>query len=194
VSAAGALAPLRAGLEDYLPLLIMFVIWWVSSRRGKSNPPPTEGPDQAPSSAPRPGSTAAATEEITPIAVLRQMLFGGLEFPNLPANQLPPESQRPAEFGNAYRQESDEHHEPPSPPPAKRVVAATPARAEIKPRPVAPTVTPPVGPHRERLSLVQARIPRRELQRAVAWSEVLAPPVGLRDPSRQPSPTLTQPA
>ncbi len=183
MSAVGALAPLRAGFEDYLPLLIMFVIWWASSRRGKSNPPPTEGADQAPS-APRPGSTAAATEEITPMAVLRQMLFGGLEFPNLPDNQLPPASQRPAEFGNAYRAEIDGHPEPPSPPPAKRVVAATPARTEIKQRPVVPAVAPLAGPHPERHSLVQARTPRRELQRAVAWSELLAPPVSLRDQSR----------
>lgn len=191
------LPPLRAGLGDLLPLLIFVAIWWVTSRSGTNKQSPTTGQQQA--SADQPSVPAAATdtgEEITPMAVLRQMLFGGLEIPEkLGSHPRREPPLQPAEFNNAFRQETVWNDAPPTPPPAKPVVAPA-ERDANEPRPVALKAALPAtsGSRGKRPTLVTIRAKRRELQRAVAWSEVLAPPVCLRDQPCYPSPPFTPPA
>lgn len=187
MSATAGLEPLRAGVGDYLPLLVFFVIWWVSQRRARKNRSRQEGQGQAALSGPsRPPEATDGVEGITPMDVLRQMLFGGLEMPPMPAPQPPPAVEPvPANSGEPRRTTPGWQAAPPPPLPLAERVVTAPLPNEAARGTPARRVSPPAesAPRAEKTALVQAHIPRRELQRALAWSEVLAPPVGLRDTS-----------
>lgn len=178
-------APWRAGVEDLLPLLVFVVIWWVSSRReqkrrrqGEKTPPPW--------STDRTGQPAAAkgAQGVDPMELLRQMLFGGMELPPLPME--PPLPEAPADSGDQLAAAREGEVRGGSSPPLTvpmEAVKATP-RPEWVREPTRPAVKPagavavPTRPAKGQALVLPSR---RELQRAVIWSEILAPPVSLRE-------------
>ncbi|MBA3014335.1 MAG: hypothetical protein KKD63_00400 [Proteobacteria bacterium] len=186
MSAVVDVEPLRAGVEDFLPLLVFIVIWWVSSRRGRKKSQRLNGRETVRSS----GASGVpegpnGAVEVSPLEVLWQMVFGGLEMSPMPAPQpSPPVVPLPAESEDVWREVPDwSEGAPPFSATAVMVDFDTSPPEKVKiPLPARKVVSsPPVEPILDRTPLVLARIPLRELQRAVAWSEVLASPVGLRD-------------
>ena len=179
------LEPLRAGMGGYFPLLLVIFIWWVFSRGvGKNGSDPEgQGANRSPRQRVPPQSSNSA-EGITPLNVLRQMFFGGLEMP-------PPQSQPPAafvvpDFGDDRPDDSQEMPDwqaglssPQAV--AEMIVQAAPLREEELGPPI-PIVRPQSEPRVKRRALVQARTTtRRELQRAIIWSEIIALPLSLRE-------------
>jgi hypothetical protein len=189
MSALSVVEPLRAGIGGYFPLLVVAFIWWLSSRsrgssvfcRPRGEQPPAPAPRQT-----RPDEGSGSDDEVTevtPLNVLRQMLFGGMEMP--PGRPQAPVLPLGDDFGGDFREADDwRTAPPPAPATAEWVVPAAPLPEEERPVAVIKVAPPAEQPKAKRNALVMARTPRRELQRAVAWSEVLGPPVGLRDMSR----------
>lgn len=166
--------PLRAGVEDLLPLVLFVVLWWVSSRREKKRRLEQEKAPEAAAAA-RSGQPLppAAGERVDPLQLIQQMLFGGMELPPLPLEPPatpPPIADAPAALGG----ENERRSKPPIRPAAPLPEWVREPRPALKPVATAP---PPPGPG----SRPRPRASRRELQQAIVWSEILAPPVSLRD-------------
>lgn len=182
------LEPLRAGLEDFFPLLVFFFIWLISSRRekrkrlnqdqqGVATTSKTMGP---PNKAPK------VEGEIDPFDVLRQMMFGGIEMPPMSPPQPPqPDEISVADLSGAPQGIAEWKVEQPLPQaPLNMAGVSIPSQAEVRKLAVRKVSPEPVVPPKQGgLAPFVAQTPRRELQRAFVWSEVLAPPVALRDTS-----------
>lgn len=173
---------LRIRIEDLLPLLMFAVIWWVSSRRAKKRTDRVAPPSARATARSGPDLSPRGEERVDPFELLRQMLFGGMELPPLPTE--PPaaaEKSRLYADQEAVRTKPERERETKSAEWLPRD-AATPQTEEMRglPRqqPKARTTVQRRPGYRAR-GLV--RVSRQELQRAVIWSELLAPPVGLRD-------------
>ena len=164
--------PVLAGFEDYLPLLIFFAIWWISSKKKKAM---RQQPPAPPSTAPPKSGKVPTIQEI-----LRQLMVGEVEKPErMEPGTRPWRPTPPADSGYVDLPVLEE--KPGEPPVARKRPSPTMPQT-ARPVPVAakrqdvpsssPTPCYPFGPGRGR---------RRELRKAVVWSEILGPPVGLRD-------------
>lgn len=184
MSAVIGAEPLRAGIEDFLPLLVFFFIWWVSSRRASNRRPPLGG--QSSRQSPHRQESNSA-EEISPGDVLRQMLFGGMEMPPMPPLQEPQdEAAFPSPFGEPYQTiRSENNNQPLASSLAERVLATPPQQEEVQ-MPTMSHASPPqaILPKPLRPAFTLDKHTLFELQRAIIWSEILATPLSLRDEER----------
>lgn len=181
---ATGLAPLRAGVEHFLPLLVFFFIWVVSSRRARKNRMTGDQRGRARRSSQLSGEGSG--DEVDPLEVLRQMFMGGMEIPSRSEPSPPPDAPFVPvhkEYNQGVAEWTVEQPLPPAP--AKKVVSLAPLLNEVKAAHGRKFTQPEeVSLKSKKLTLILAQTSRQELQRAIAWSEVLAPPVGLRDTSR----------
>ncbi|MDD5759319.1 MAG: hypothetical protein PHI06_09570 [Desulfobulbaceae bacterium] len=173
--------PLRAGVKEFLPLLFFFFLWWIASRKVSKRMPPLPGEEGGQSHRQEENGMGA----ITPGAVLRQMLFGGMEMPTIRSPEIADEvldesnkssrtkknaRPQPATLSKQVLKESVDL-------PPQQELIRTPRAGKVSPL---PAIQP--KPARPLFSLAKAS--RHELQRAVIWSEILAPALGLRDDVR----------
>jgi len=170
---------IRAGVEDWFPLLIIFSVIVTqilkASRAAKPRPPPEGG--AAERRPPRP-----LTDASDELREFFEQLSGGKAPPSRPAPPPVPAAARPAAPAAARRPGRGKPAEPPPVPAAPRAV---PASAAGPGRPIgirrqAPRRRPrtEIAP---RLEEIVGRLDdRRALARAMVLREVLGPPVGLR--------------
>lgn len=169
--------PFLASLEDYLPILLFFAIWWIVVKKLKRlgrQPPKATTP------------TAERTgEEFNLQKALQQVLGGQVKMPrsgNRGAQPgprpLPPPVPPTGEATHRLSLEEKEENGP--------VADMEPAFDKKRPQPAKTPATPnrsPISPPQEVPSVIYAArtISGRELRRAVVWSEILGPPVSLRE-------------
>jgi len=184
----------RAGLEDWFPLLIIFSVIVTqilkASRAAKPRPPSEGGGGRE--RPPRPVSDAS--EELREFI---EQLSGGKAPPSKPAPPPVLASARPAARpAAAQRPARRTATRPPPVPAAPRV--APPRPAAPRPSAVPPSgLGKPIGTRRQaprrrpradiapRLDEIVGRLDdRRALARAMVLREVLGPPLGLRTPER----------
>ena len=164
--------PVLAGFEDYLPLLIFFTIWWISSKRKRAV---RQQPPAPPSKAtPKSGKVPTIQE------ILRQVLVGEVELPKgMEPGSRPQRPTPPADSGYVDLPDFEEETEEPP------VVRKKPSRARQETAMPVPVAMKQQAVQRSRpvtcKPFMEGGICRRELRKAVVWSEILGPPVGLRD-------------
>jgi hypothetical protein len=164
--------PVLASFEDFLPLLILFAIWWISSKKKKAMRQKPPSP-----------STKADKDSGRPTLqeILRQVLLGEAELPQpkgaehrRPVPSTPPEP--------VYMPEPDEEWQE-----SRSIRQRYPPITSLPPQPP-PTFSAaekqPVLPSRPAETIPSFRagnFRRQDLHRAIVWSEILAPPVSMRD-------------
>lgn len=151
-----------------MPLLILFAIWWISSKKKKAMRQKPPSP-----------STKAGKDSGRPSLqeILRQVLLGEAELPQ-PKGPIPRHPGPSTPPGPVYMPEPDEEWEepkstrqfpsvtfPPQPP-------STLSTTEKQRVPSLRTV--------EKVPFRAGSLRRQDLRRAVVWSEILAPPVSMR--------------
>lgn len=148
--------------ERIFPFLVIYFIWRIFFK-AKKKKPEIEKPEAA--------AADKADISVSPVDVLKQMLFGGIEMPDalkqertgevLPEEPLQhiPEKYYPEEQQPAFA-ETDV-----SVPRGRRPPEGEPIRETAQS--LKDTFTTPV-------------YSRKDLQKAVVWAEILAPPLGLR--------------
>lgn len=167
--------PVLAGFKDYLPLLIFFAIWWISSKKKKAVRRQT---DTSP-----PASVARGDEGFNLQNILRQLLTGQVEMPRPAAH--PSKAGRPEvpAARQSARQRLDDSADKwtESDTGSEEPAAITPGQLPTS-LPAAAVAQGPVPVHRAAChSYVAKKMHRQALRRAVIWSEILGPPVSLRD-------------
>ena len=167
--------PVLAGFKDYLPLLIFFAIWWISSKKRKAARRQT--------GAEPPATGTGGEEGFNLQEILRQLLTGQVEMPRpaaSPPKTIQPEvsaarqsaGQRLDDSADKSAESGTGSEEPPAITPGQRPTA-TPAAAVVQ----GPVLHRRAGCH----SYAAKRMHRQALRKAVVWSEILGPPVSLRE-------------
>lgn len=183
------MTPVLSGFEDLLPLLIFLGLWWMTSRKKKQPPAPPPVPPKGKASQP---TLAEGDQPINPLDVLRQMLLGDMETPR-PMERKPRLQQPDEPMADEYVDRFDRHEE------WAGVSVAEPVTRKQEPVPgqireekreaLARRIAAPSKPE-QTILLRQPPAPRfhavrhmsrRNLRKAVIWSEILAPPVGMRE-------------
>lgn len=167
--------PYLASLEDYLPILIFFALWWIVVKKLKSlgrQPPKTTAP-----AAERTG------EEFNLQEALQQVLGGQVKMPRSMGREVQPGPlPEPAPpVGHAVdRRSLEEKWE------GKQIPSMKPVFDKERPQP-AKTSAPPRRPltrlpqQASRPEYAARAVSPKELRKAVVWSEILGPPVCLRE-------------
>ncbi|MEW6593460.1 MAG: hypothetical protein AB1413_01180 [Thermodesulfobacteriota bacterium] len=162
-----AMTPVLAGVEDLVPLLIFLAIWWLGSRKKRVETP-------APPRQEVPPAGSGEEEPVSALDLLRQVLLGESE--PFPEGRSPlPQPPAPSRSGERSGRAGREWGQAAAPLPGKRPQAALRQG-------VSPTQGKTARPARDAACLhgMPAQLSRRQLRQAVLWSEILAPPVGLR--------------
>ncbi|MEW6426664.1 MAG: hypothetical protein AB1568_01375 [Thermodesulfobacteriota bacterium] len=158
--------PMLASLEDYLPLIVFVAFWLLSARRKKSGRQPPAEPE------------ATERPTVSLPELLRQILLGG-EVDLEPRPRRPP-PRKPSPVAVATRPgppRQGEYGAPGTLRPRAAIIPESRAAREVRPATAVPVPEPTVSTCR---SFPTGRR-RCDLRRAVIWSEILAPPLGLRD-------------
>jgi len=161
-----------AGFRDFLPLVLFLVFWWIAAKKQKARRPPPAEPNAKQDKAP-------SMQEL-----LRQVLTGEFGLPQPPARQtsrpVPPPDQQ-ADDGEDFEGRREQRlprlkaqTSKPQPP------AAMPLKTDAgSPAPKMQAVSP--ARLRVCKSAAVGRMRRADLRRAVIWSEILGPPVSMRE-------------
>ena len=152
----------RTLFEIFFPLVVFFIVWRIASRSRKARPV-----DKVVVG----GDKAEKTEvTINLLDVLKHMVSGGMELPQSIKQQYPQERAEPIELPQDLLQGAEEEL-----PEERPAFAKIERRASREVRPEEKTAKP------EEFVTKKAGLPRKKLQQAVVWSEILAPPVALKN-------------
>jgi hypothetical protein len=165
--------PFLASFEDYLPLLIFFALWWIAAKKRKA-------PRQQPPQPPAPSSDHTG-ERFNLQEILKQILTGKVEMP-LPQHHgpQPGPAAEPAARGAADRLSLVDKWESLHGPDEEPLSSTVRPEASLTPiPPVQPAILSPG--RRSRQPYAYRTVNRGDLRKAVVWSEILGPPVSLRE-------------